>query len=592
MKKKIETLWLFAKYQIVTKLMMAIVLIPMYHLVFNWLLDLGNFTHLSSGLFKTLVTSRSGIGLIGISLLFLIMMTLFDINAFVLLTAKLQQKHQSYSIQGILVEALKKLGHYLNLPGILFILYVSVIFPIVGMGIGVAPLQHLTLPNFITSVIFTQPLLFTGYAIVLVALLIIGYGLIFSFHYTMLAGQSTFKAMHSSIKLVCQHKKRVFTQFIWYQIKLQIILAVGIFVLVVINLMINEWVEFHPIVARTLLIFQLLVLATFATIGSSLILPLLLQRLTTLYYQIAEETITSLPVIKAKPFKLRKIKHKAIGSTGFTALIMISISILSAIQFDDLFEQPQWPIVIAHRGGGYLATENSIAGIEQAIVQGADYTEIDIQRTKDGAYILNHDKTFKRLANHPQSSMDLILAEIKQLSIKDNYSLSPEGDKVATLNEVFTVAKDHIQLMIEFKGETADQQMVDDVIALIKAKQLEEQVVLLALDYSLIEYIEDTYPEFNSGYLYYFASGRPERIKGDWLMMEEAMANRHYVQQVHQANKKVAVWTINSTDSMKRFLLSEVDGIITDDLVKLKNTYQELLTRSDIERILDSFVYD
>lgn len=90
---------------------------------------------------------------------------------------------------------------------------------------------------------------------------------------------------------------------------------------------------------------------------------------------------------------------------------MISISILLAIHFNDLFEQPQRPITIAHRVGGYLATENSIAGIEQAILQGADYTEIDIQRTKDGAYILNHDKMFKQLPNHPQSTKGLTLAK-------------------------------------------------------------------------------------------------------------------------------------------------------------------------------------
>lgn len=66
----------------------------------------------------------------------------------------------------------------------------------------------------------------------------------------------------------------------------------------VIKLIINEWVDFHPIVVQALLIFQLLALTIIAMIGSSLILPLLLQRLTTLIIRLLRKILFTYQLLK------------------------------------------------------------------------------------------------------------------------------------------------------------------------------------------------------------------------------------------------------------------------------------------------------
>ena len=61
---------------------------------------------------------------------------------------------------------------------------------------------------------------------------------------------------------------------------------------------------------------------------------------------------------------------------------------------DILLEIP----VTAHRGSSREAPENTMAAIERAVDNMAEYTEIDVQMTKDGKIVLSHDRTLKRTA--------------------------------------------------------------------------------------------------------------------------------------------------------------------------------------------------
>jgi hypothetical protein len=50
------------------------------------------------------------------------------------------------------------------------------------------------------------------------------------------------------------------------------------------------------------------------------------------------------------------------------------------------------------------------------------------------------------------------------------------------------------------------------------------------------------------------------------------------------------VWTPNSTDGQRHFLLSPVDYIITDNIKQAKDLIEELNNRSDYELIIDAII--
>src|SRR5881394_651429 len=54
------------------------------------------------------------------------------------------------------------------------------------------------------------------------------------------------------------------------------------------------------------------------------------------------------------------------------------------------------PLVFAHRGGGALAPENTIAAFDNGLALGADGIELDVRLSRDGDAVVHHDRTLDR----------------------------------------------------------------------------------------------------------------------------------------------------------------------------------------------------
>jgi|GEM_PF-159976 len=83
------------------------------------------------------------------------------------------------------------------------------------------------------------------------------------------------------------------------------------------------------------------------------------------------------------------------------------------------------PWIAAHRGQWRDFPENSIPAILQAIEDGAEIVEMDINRTKDGQLILMHDKTVDKTTNGSGKVLDFTLEEIKALRLRERQGNGP-----------------------------------------------------------------------------------------------------------------------------------------------------------------------
>ena len=59
------------------------------------------------------------------------------------------------------------------------------------------------------------------------------------------------------------------------------------------------------------------------------------------------------------------------------------------------------------------------------------------------------------------------------------------------------------------------------------------------------------------------------------------------VRRIHDAGKKAGVWTVNTRRAMKRFLDSEADMVIPDDILMSIDVQKELDERTDYDIIKD-----
>lgn len=586
---------LYVRYQLLTKGLLFFVVFPLSRLVTQWLLGMTGRTNLSSGDFKSFLISPQGVGLLVLGLCLLVILVAMDINAFIVVSSLIREKRIKLTARQVLKVSLLSMKSFMKPSGLVILVYVALVVPLVGIGLTVGPLESFKIPNFITDVIFKSPLYSSLYFGTLAILFVITFRYFFVFHYLLLGGLEVPEALTKAKGLMGIYWKRFIKDFFLHNLGYFVAMGAVVFALFMLLILPIEWYHLGPGWTMFGLLYIVEVLSAF----SFLTIPIICHRATVLFYRYNELEGTAVEgklaiaadYVTDEPQQMARSTKMMWGLLFFgMTLVNIGLASVYGYLYKDVFSQGKAIEIVAHRGGGDLAAENTIASLEAAIKASAAWSEIDVQRTKDGAYIINHDATFKRVSGLDQAPMDLTLAEIKELSVQDLFDESRPSYPVATLEEFLDAAKGKIGLYIELKGASADHQMVDDLVKMIEEKGMASQVALLSLDYSLIQYIEETHPSMTSGYLYYFALGELADLQGDILIMEEREATPDKIAEIHAAGKKAVVWTVNTDASIDTFVKSEVDGIITDYVLKVKEGMKARDSRSQLEIVLDDLL--
>lgn len=145
-------------------------------------------------------------------------------------------------------------------------------------------------------------------------------------------------------------------------------------------------------------------------------------------------------------------------------LTIVSLSVLpkdkSDVLRDNLFRNPKYVTVVAHRGDWRNHPENSIPAFQSCIDMGIDMIEIDVRRTKDGQLILMHDPTVDRCTNGKGKVADLTYDEIQKLRLRPQHNASITRNHIPTLEEVLVLCKGKILINID-KGYDYFQQVYE-----------------------------------------------------------------------------------------------------------------------------------
>ena len=562
------------QYQLFTKLVLGVWLFLMGRL-FRLLLNSAGRVAVSSGDILFLITSWQGLLIILCALVSLLGYFAIDINAQVVLSKDLLSGDRIYPLR-VLKRALPTIIHFACPDGIGVILYILLIAPVLGFGVSLSLTKGFYVPTFITSVINDTPIFVVLFVILMVVFLSVGIANLFILHGVVLDGQTVKEASGQSKKLMGENWKDYLKQNVLFILVLGVILATVIVIILVLPMALIQLIPFSAAVRRALTVFFVTSGVLLSLFIGLLATPLYMMKMTQLYYSYkGEEPVPFHAWGKNNP------KYTAMFIVVWILAVCVA-SVLMTRQFDALFPQESSVRIIAHRGGGTEAPENTAAGIEKAWEIGAFGSEIDIQRTKDGYYILNHDGNFQRVAGDKRKPEDMTLEEIRELSV--------EGEPVATLEEALEATRGKGILFIELKGSTADRQMADDAVKVIKEKGMEDECVLIGMDYGLIDYIETTYPEMQTGYLTFASFGDTAKLNCDYLALEEESATAEVISEIHKQGKQVLVWTSNKRSAQKHFLCSKIDGLITDNASQAIELIQELSERSDLRRMGDRLI--
>ena len=182
-------------------------------------------------------------------------------------------------------------------------------------------------------------------------------------------------------------------------------------------------------------------------------------------------------------------------------LVLLVFSFVASGRLIAPLPDPVDAVISAHRGGPPPAPENTLASLESAIRERADYSEIDLLRTADGTIVIVHDEDLMRVAGDPRRIAQTTFSALSDVvQVPDDGSPTSER-RVATLEDFLDRADGRIGLMIEFKYYGFDPDLVPQALEEIRARGSEDQVLLMSLSLPAVRQAATLAPDIPRGYV-------------------------------------------------------------------------------------------
>ena len=236
-----------------------------------------------------------------------------------------------------------------------------------------------------------------------------------------------------------------------------------------------------------------------------------------------------------------------------------------------------YPKVFAHRGGGILAPENTLAGLRCGLEYGFHAVEFDVMLSKDGVPVLMHDPEFGRTVKGQGSVAAALFSDLQAMDAGGWHSARFAGEAVPSYAEVVNFCRqNHIFMNVEIKPAPGFEEATGRIVA--------ETTLALLADVSVTD--EQHLPLFSS---FSFAAlmaakhAAPaiprgvlmDTVVSDWkARLQEAGAralhtnHRHLndaqVTRIKDAGYGVFCYTVNDTERAHEILRWGVDAFCTD----------------------------
>jgi glycerophosphoryl diester phosphodiesterase len=239
------------------------------------------------------------------------------------------------------------------------------------------------------------------------------------------------------------------------------------------------------------------------------------------------------------------------------------------------------PLLIAHRGGGALMPENTLAAFLDASERWrADMIELDVRASSDGHCVVIHDATVDRTTNGSGAVEDKTLAELQSLDAAYHFSrdggrtfpLRGQGIRIPTIDEVFAALPD---MRITAESKTAAAQL--PLFRAVEQHQASGRVIAAgernAYRTLFHKYpgpksasLEEAMPFFlmHRAFLARFGSIPADVVQTCEVYKGRRILTPRLVRDFHRRGVLVHIWTVNEEADMERLLDWGVDGLVTD----------------------------
>jgi glycerophosphoryl diester phosphodiesterase len=263
-------------------------------------------------------------------------------------------------------------------------------------------------------------------------------------------------------------------------------------------------------------------------------------------------------------------------------------AIIGAVSLAGIIPQSN-AVVTAHRGASMAAPENTLAAVQRAIEQGADWVEIDVQETADGRVVVLHDRDLRRVAGVDLWIADATYEQLGSIDIGSWFAPQYADQRVPTLEQVLEMCRGRAGVNIELKFYGREERLEERVIDIVESMGMESEIVLMSLKHDSVrklKELKELRPNWTIGLLTAVAIGDLTRVEADFLAVNTGLATPAFIRAAHRAGKEVQVWTINDPVTSFALISRGADAIITDRPAMVRRSLQTHAGMTAVERFV------
>lgn len=210
-----------------------------------------------------------------------------------------------------------------------------------------------------------------------------------------------------------------------------------------------------------------------------------------------------------------------------------------------MYNWPQKPFILAHRGARSLAPENTLAAFQKAFELGADGFECDVFLSKDGVPVIIHDETLDRTTHGHGFVWDYEAQTLRVFGLP-------------TLEEALEIMPAQGIINIELKDcrPYSPDYLAARVSELIEPHKHKISVIISSFDTGLLKAWHDA----PLGLL--FEADQEIEIPQSWR--PDSLNIDHSCLNQTPAGFRIILWTAKDFETARTWLASGVDGVIAE----------------------------
>lgn len=231
-----------------------------------------------------------------------------------------------------------------------------------------------------------------------------------------------------------------------------------------------------------------------------------------------------------------------------------------------------YPLVVAHRGGGDLAPENTLAAFRRAHDVGVDAVELDVRLTKDREVAVIHDRRLDRTTTGKGPVGAYTLDQLKSLDAGSWFGPHFRGEQVPVLEEVFETLPDDFPVYVEIKARgPAAWPLVAAVVRVLRNYDRWDSTLVASFNPMAMALVRFTEPRIVRGYIWSRHHPLPLRarwlsplVKPNWYAPDRRSSTPELVAKLHSQGKPVAAWDVDTGTDMTLLKAMGLDAVVTD----------------------------